>query len=73
MPKTTKAKIWPFKTLGVKPIPKEYIIEWFLCQCKDIFGAIMNFLAFRPYAFIISKKICLLLFELIKDEGALKV
>ena len=46
MPKTAKAKIWPVKTLGIKPILKEYIIEWLLCQCKDIFGAIMNFLAF---------------------------
>jgi hypothetical protein len=33
----------------------------------------MNFLVFRPFAFIISKKICLHLFELIKDEVALKV
>jgi hypothetical protein len=33
----------------------------------------MNFLDFRPYAFIISKKNCLPLFELIKEEAALKV
>jgi hypothetical protein len=33
----------------------------------------MNFLVFRPYAFIISKKICLHPFELIKVEAALKV
>jgi hypothetical protein len=33
----------------------------------------MNFLGFRPNAFIISKKICLHFFELIKDEVALKV
>jgi hypothetical protein len=32
----------------------------------------MNFLIFRPFAFIISKKIRLHLFELIKDEAALK-
>ena len=40
---------------------------------KAIFGAILNFLDFWPYAFIISKKNCLLLFELIKDEATLKV
>jgi hypothetical protein len=33
----------------------------------------MNFLVFWPFAFIISKKIRLHLFELIKDEAALKV
>jgi hypothetical protein len=33
----------------------------------------MNFLDFRPYAVIISKKNRLLLFELIKDEATLKV
>jgi hypothetical protein len=33
----------------------------------------MNFLVFRPFAVIISKKIRLHLFELIKDETALKV
>jgi hypothetical protein len=33
----------------------------------------MNFLVFWHFAFIISKKICLHLFELIKDEAALKV
>jgi hypothetical protein len=33
----------------------------------------MNFLVFRQYAFIISKKIRLVLFELIKDEVAQKV
>jgi hypothetical protein len=33
----------------------------------------MNFLVFCPFAFIISKNIRLHLFELIKDEAALKV
>jgi hypothetical protein len=33
----------------------------------------MNFLVFWPFAFIISKKIRLHLFELIKDEAALKL
>jgi hypothetical protein len=33
----------------------------------------MNFLGFHPNAFIISKKVCLPLFELIKDEATLKV
>jgi hypothetical protein len=33
----------------------------------------MNFLGFRLFAFIISKKILLHLFELIKDEAILKV
>jgi hypothetical protein len=33
----------------------------------------MNFLGFRPNAFIISKKNRLHFFELIKDEAALKV
>jgi hypothetical protein len=33
----------------------------------------MNFLDFRPYAFKISKKNHLTLFELIKHEAALKV
>jgi hypothetical protein len=33
----------------------------------------MNFLIFQPYAFIISKKIHLPLFELIKEEAALKL
>jgi hypothetical protein len=33
----------------------------------------MNFLDYRPFAFIISKKNCLYLFELFKDEAALKV
>jgi hypothetical protein len=52
---------------------KEYIIELLSCQCKAIFGAIMNFLDFWSYAFIISKKISLPLFELIKDKAAMKV
>jgi hypothetical protein len=33
----------------------------------------MNFLGFRPNTFIISKKIRLHFFELIKDKAALKV
>jgi hypothetical protein len=33
----------------------------------------MNFLVFCPFAFIISKKNCLHLVELIKNEAALKV
>jgi hypothetical protein len=33
----------------------------------------MNFLGFRPNAFIISKKIRFHFFEIIKDEAALKV
>jgi hypothetical protein len=33
----------------------------------------MNFLVFQSYAFIISKKIHLLLFELIKNEAAQKL
>jgi hypothetical protein len=33
-----------------------------------IYRAVMNFLAFRPFAFIISKKFRLHLFELIKDK-----
>jgi hypothetical protein len=59
--------------LGVKLIPNGYIIEWHSCQCKAIFGAIMNFLVFRLYAFIISKRILLPFFELFKNEAALKV
>jgi hypothetical protein len=33
----------------------------------------MNFLGFWPNAFIISKKNCLYLLELIKDKAALKI
>jgi hypothetical protein len=33
----------------------------------------MNFLVFQPDAFIVSKKICIPLSELIKDKTALNV
>jgi hypothetical protein len=41
----------------IEPILKEYIMKWPSCQCKVIFGAIMNFLIFQLHALIISKKI----------------
>jgi hypothetical protein len=47
----------------IKPIPKESIIKWPLCQCKVVFGAILNFLVFWPYALLISKFVHLPLFE----------
>jgi hypothetical protein len=59
MSKNEKSHFGSLRTLGIKPIMKEYIIEWLLCQCKAIFGAIMNFLGFWPNAFIISKKFVL--------------
>jgi hypothetical protein len=55
------------------PILKESIIKWLSSQCEAIYRAIMNFLVFRPFAFIISKKNRLHLFELIKDKATLKV
>jgi hypothetical protein len=54
-------------------ILKESIIKWLSSQCEAIYKAIMNFLVFWPFAFIISKKIRICLFELIKNEAALKV
>jgi hypothetical protein len=39
---------------------------------QDYFGVIMNFLVFWHYALIISKKIHLPLFELIKDKSCPK-